>query len=775
MIWNPRIAFWMIELLGVVGFAVTTWSIWRSESVKSIWLRFIIWLLRLGSLALVLLILANPVRKDLAKALGGIGRNVILLDVSDSMSLEKPKSRFAQGLAWCQEVAAAPPSGQTCQIFGFADDVHFEGEPILGGSSTRLAHALRRVLDGDAGQELTNIVVVSDGRIHDREDLPGVLAIARQRRVSISTHTIGRDEHPVNAFIRVCRVERSAPSGSRIPVDVEIGGTGLPNGTELELSLKDETGAVLATLPVALANGSASRQLMLTTGLRTASYTVSITHLKDEITYADNDFTFTVEVADPKIRVFYTEGSQTVHDVGDERWAAGRLIPTAFRRSGDIDCDLFMMEHQNTRGRPIYFVKGFDKEERVILDLNRGMPTDREGWWSYDVVIISDIDKRTFSDNDMEWVRQLVGERGGGYCMIGGNLSFDAGHYEQTLWDKLIPVACQRYGFGQIFKPTKPIFPKEVRNHPILRLAADPALNDAILDVHPALLGYHDIRRTKPGATTLARVEGSEAPFIAVQDYGRGRTMAFLSDAAGGWGDGGYQGYWGPKMLADALGTKAPEAASQIDPAKVPSNEFYNRFWVNTIRWLAENSVRRKHQALVGRTDAIFYRPGEVVNLAATVLNIFDEAALEQQSVGARLSIEGQERVRLSYDRDRKEFVGQFTLPEDIKGSELRVKFDSIGSGPPASDEVRLRIMQLEREYQDTTPDTQLMADLARSGGGVVLDRPGEARSFMEKHRLEAQTESTPYSEPLWSRSLLWVILLALLSGDWIIRRIAKL
>ena len=263
-------------------------------------------------------------------------------------------------------------------------------------------------------------------------------------------------------------------------------------------------------------------------------------------------------------------------------------IPTALRRSGDIQCDLFMMEHQNTPGKPIYFVKGFDKDQHVILDLNRGMPMDREGWWSYDVVIISDIDKHTFSDELMEWVRQLVAERGGGYCMIGGNLSFDAGHYEQTIWDKLIPVACQRYGFGQIFEPTKPTFPKEVRNHPILRIAPDPALNDAILDVHPALLGYHDIRRTKPGATTLARVGGSDAPFIAVQDYGKGRTMAFLSDAAGGWGDGGYQGYWGPKMLADALGTKAPEGlASTIDPATAPSNEFYNRFWVNTIRWLA--------------------------------------------------------------------------------------------------------------------------------------------------------------------------------------------
>ena len=163
------------------------------------------------------------------------------------------------------------------------------------------------------------------------------------------------------------------------------------------------------------------------------------------------------------------------------------------------------------------------------------------------------------------------------------------------------------------------------------------------------------------------------------------------------------------------------------------------------------------------------------MKLAAAVLNVFGDVRSALKSVGARLMIEGQDRVRLAYDRDRKEFVGRLTLPENLPGSEIRVLFDSIGSGSPATDEVRLRIMQLEREYQDTTPDTQLMADLAHGGGGAVLDRPGEARSFMEKHRIEAQTESTPYSEPLWSQGSIWAALLALLSSEWIIRRVAKL
>jgi hypothetical protein len=82
--------------------------------------------------------------------------------------------------------------------------------------------------------------------------------------------------------------------------------------------------------------------------------------------------------------------------------------------------------------------------------------------------------------------------------------------------------------------------------------------------------------------------------------------------------------------------------------------------------------------------------------------------------------------------------------------------------------------MQLDREWADTRPDPQLMADVAKAGGGAVLEKPEEARAFMEKHRIEIQAEATPYSEPLWSRSWALAALLALLTSEWFLRRIAK-
>lgn len=774
MSWNPGIDGWVIALIGAVAAVAATGLVWRSATLHPRWVRGPVWLLRLAAIGILLMILANPGHRGLMGGRGDETLNLVLVDTSGSMALERPESRFTRALRWSRAAAEATPPGQTCRIAGFAEDVKFDTEPVPGGGTTRLAHALHRVVENDAGQRLANIVVVSDGRIHDHAELPAALALARQRGVAISTHAIGREEPQMDLFLRSCHVERSAPARTRVPVEIEIGSTGLLRDAALELSLKDENGTVLASTPVSLHDGVAKRQMTFDSGLRTATYTVSLTRVAGELTYANNDFAFTLEIADPKIRVFYAEGSHTVHDVGDESWSAGRIMPTAFKRAGDIECDLFMMPQQDARGQPLYYVRGFDENEKVILDGSRGIPRDREGWWKYDIVIISDIDRRTFSPEQMEWVRQLVVERGGGFCMIGGNQSFDTGHYEQTLWEKLIPVACLEFGFGHGWRGTAPSFPKAVRSHPILQLAADPALNDAILDCHPAFKGYHDIRRTKPGATTLARVADNDAPLLAVQDYGRGRTMAFLSDAAGGWGEDGYQGYWGPAMLANVLGESMSGAATLIDPASVPSNEFYNRFWVNSMRWLAEKSVRRRQRTLVGRSEAITYRPGDTVKVAATVLNVFDPPELLKQAVGARLVMEGEERVRLTYDRDRKEFIGEIKLPEVVNGTEVAVVFDSVGANAVASDEIRLHVMQIDRELENPHPDPQLLADLAKAGGGAVLTEPGEVRALFERSQRTTQTERVAYYEPLWNQAWLWGVFLAVLGAEWLVRRLAS-
>ncbi|MEO7318152.1 MAG: glutamine amidotransferase, partial [Chthoniobacteraceae bacterium] len=457
--------------------------------------------------------------------------------------------------------------------------------------------------------------------------------------------------------------------------------------------------------------------------------------------------------------------------VGSETWAAGRIMSTAFRRAGDIECDVFTMERQDARGLPLYYVRGFDENQRPVLDRGHGIPTDRAGWERYDVVIISDIDRRIFSNEQMEWVRQLVAERGGGFAMFGGNQGFDTGNYDQTIWEKLIPVDCLEFGFGHGWRGVKPQFPAAQRRHPILRLATDEATNNAILDCHPAFRGYHDIRRAKPGAVALAKVEDGEAPIIAVQEYGRGRTMAFLSDPAGGWADGGYEGFWGPGMLADFLGADAPEAARAIiDDASLAPNEFYNRFWVNSIRWLSEKSVRRQNRPLLARCETALGRPGEPLAISAE-LRAGASEEMANWSVGARLEGAGQTRVALQFDRQRREFTGEISVPADCAAGDLKVVVDAVSGDAAFTDAVTVPVVRMAREFERTAPDARLMADIARAGGGRLLEAASEAGEVFAKARQSAANARISYAQPLWDRAWFWALMLALLSLEWWLRR----
>jgi hypothetical protein len=75
-----------------------------------------------------------------------------------------------------------------------------------------------------------------------------------------------------------------------------------------------------------------------------------------------------------------------------------------------------------------------------------------------------------------------------------------------------------------------------VRSHPLWRISADADENEQILATHPPFLGMNRVRRAKPGALVLAtRPDMNNEPVIAAQQYGRGRSIAYLPDPNGGW------------------------------------------------------------------------------------------------------------------------------------------------------------------------------------------------------------------------------------------------
>src|SRR5690625_821457 len=190
-------------------------------------------------------------------------------------------------------------------------------------------------------------------------------------------------------------------------------------------------------------------------------------------------------------------------------------------------------------------------------------PVNLKDLQEYDVVFLSDIGSNTLllsedtfthgkiRPNRLDLIKQYV-EQGGGFSMIGGYMSFQGidckGRYKNTPIEEILPV--ELYEFDDRAEHPEGVYIEITKKeHPILK---------DITGDWPHFLGYNKLK-SKPNSTVIAQHNGN--PFIAVGEYGNGRTMAFASDCAP---------HWGSKEFVEW--------------------EHYSTFWVNSVKWLANNS-----------------------------------------------------------------------------------------------------------------------------------------------------------------------------------------
>ena len=186
-------------------------------------------------------------------------------------------------------------------------------------------------------------------------------------------------------------------------------------------------------------------------------------------------------------------------------------------------------------------------------------PKTPEDMEKFDVIVLSDVGRNTLSlypemfkvpmgPDKLKSVKKFV-ESGGGLVMSGGWMSFQGyqgrASYHGTPIEDVLPVKISEW--DDRVEVTEGIAPDILKeNHPIL--------SDIPSKDWPKFLGYNRLE-AKEDATVIAKF--GVDPFIVVNSYGKGRTMAFASDLAPHWG---------------------------TDFVKW---EFYPKFWHNSLRWLA--------------------------------------------------------------------------------------------------------------------------------------------------------------------------------------------
>jgi uncharacterized membrane protein len=409
-----------------------------------------------------------------------------------------------------------------------------------------------------------------------------------------------------------------------------------------------------------------------------------------------------------------------------------------------------------------------------VDDRNRGYPATREELFTYDVIICSDIARSAFTQQQIDWTVELVQKRGGGFAMVGGNTSFGAGFWDQTAWDKLIPVDMS----GQANSPGRGTcwnlqfkinVPKAAEDHPIWRIVDDPAANKTILARMPIFTGSNLVERLKPAAMPLGYSDRAlpnvgVMPVFACETYGKGRTFAMTTDTTVDWGVY-FERDWGENG----------------------DNRYFRKFWRNVVLWLAENSAGANRRLRV-ETDKVLYRPGEPIQVSARAY----DAKLEETQryrLAARLRPAGPaaptaalQEAALTPRPGESVYHGdlatpalnQLPLPVNAGPAPPRMATLDVTAydGEKIASQAKLDVQVIDDpvEYQDPRPDPARLEQLARDSGGTVLHSAEELAGILNACKT-APGEVVVRKTPLWDHAALWLLLLSFLTADWMLRR----
>jgi uncharacterized membrane protein len=760
MIWSNAHEgrFYVVLAIGLVGLLFLAFRFASAPTARSKSLVT----LRAAALSVLVLILLNPVRVEQVKRAGPAPTAVFLIDGSRSMSLEAPvsRARAVDDLIRRSDALLSADRKPRIEKYAFGRDILAlsESETVMRSEAdeTRLSQALEQ-LPSRFGDTLPfGVFVFSDGRSTESDSLDAILPGYRALGVPIHVIPVGDARIAGDVAVQDIDAPREARKGTRVPVRVTLRSQGYA-GQRTGISIRaaaDPKGDPLATLPITLLDGEQAHELVVETDRAKGALTVQVNPLPHEAVAANNQVPFQITPRTGKLRVIYMEGTPSPEY---------RFIQDALEEDPDIKCVSMNVDNQ------------YDAQPRLhrVDDPTLGFPTTREELLSYDVVICSDIARTAFTPEQLEWTVELVNKRGGGFVMVGGHTSFGSGAWDQTVWDGLIPVDMSGRGatrsehYDGSFQV---VIPPRVTEHPIWRIVDDPALNRQVLARMPMFHGTNLTDRLKPAATELGLSNGSlpgsgVVTVFSCQSFGRGRTFAMATDSTVAWGTD-FEKSWGEG-----------------------DNRHFRKFWRNVVRWLTENCDGGNRRLNV-ETDKIIYRPGQEIQVKART---YDETLVEtdRYRVAARLRLSTDDEpqpfdaqaVNLVPQLQDKIYHGKLAAPDanetlENLGSTLHKQVLEVaafdGEEVVARSNVELQVIDDPSEFRDPRPNPTLLTRIAQETRGNVIESAEELSSLLGRHQ-DASIQTILTRSPLWDTPLLWLLLLGLLSAEWIVRRMRGL
>lgn len=688
--------------------------------------------LRFLALIGIVMFLMQPVR--LLPSSASPGRIVALvIDTSRSMNLRDTGARTRLDEAAAVAVRDVAPRLRST----FRVDTWSAGDQVVTASLDRLAAtghrtdlegAIRQIEERYRGRDLAGIVLVSDGG-ETRTDTRAAHAASS---VPIVTVGVGASDIKRDREIRSVTVGPSALDASLVDITATIVSHGEPHRGRVRLL---RGGRVIVTRDLDLPpNGAPVPQVFQVPADRAgaAVYRVEIDEAEGELTTGNNRADVLVRAPGRARRVLMLEGAPGFEHT---------FLKRAWQLDPSLEVDAVVRKGRNEQGSETYYVQAAAAR---TAPLTHGFPATREALFAYDAIVLANVSVDSLTREQLALLTDFVGTRGGGLLVV-GQQSFGRG-ITGTPLEPVLPVEVGARSSGVLraanrasSERLKPALTDDGAIHPVMRIAADLEAVRKRWEALPALADAAPLGTPRPGAAVLAITTtgtGATVPLVAVQRYGRGRSMIFGGEASWRW-----------RMMRPA------------------NDDAYDVFWRQAIRWLGGETpepiaVTSDEMVPVGAPSAVD------VAVRTPAFEPLPGASAEVTVVAPN----GEEHVvPVRAGEDPSKLSATFT-PSDPGVYRVRAAVRGAGEGTARSAEQLVLAGGMDPELIDPRLNEAVLRRLADASGGQYATVATAGAALDAFARARAHTPP-PQVRDLWHNAWSFLVIVLLLSIEWMSRR----
>ena len=594
--------------------------------------------------------------------------------------------------------------------------------------ATALGDALREVVNRKRGQPLAGVLLVTDGANNTGAQPLESAAALRQEGVPVYVYGVGitspRDIIVANLFAPDVTFVKDEAT-----VTVRVRAQGLKDATaDVVLKLGEQT---VATKAITFsADGEQVVPLKFTPQSEgDFELQASIQPRADEAVQDNNARSQRLRVVDAKIKVLMVEQSP--------RWEF-RYLQAMLLRDRRIELDCFLVE-----GDP-GIIRGEDSPYIAQF------PARKEELFKYDLVIFGDVDPRHMSGTHLENLNELVSRFGGALAVVAGK-RFTPNAYRRTVLENLLPVEFEGASIEGAVEPPaeKPIrleLTSAGRASPMLRLSDSEEENAALWKQLPPIYWAARVSRPKPAAEVLlvdpdpARESRfGKMPVMAVQQYGLGQVMYVGTDNTWRW----------RKNVGDL---------------------YYTTIWGQIAQRVSLQRLLGGSKRTQLTTDRQNYTTGDRVSVYARLYSAGFEP-ITDQSVKALVALKSGQGSRMD--------ITLRAIPE--QPGLFRGEFIAPGAGAyqffveqDLDTVLEFSVTEPRFEFGETAMNESMLRELAATTGGAFV-REEDLHKLPDMIRLKTERVQSPLEVELWSSPLYFLLLLGVVTAEWILRKFSYL